>query len=64
MFKHHNDKLIKFLYVNGQRNLLSRPCQATLGFSIVPYETKFWESEILPLALIQLKEWPSIESFF
>ena len=29
MFKSHNNKFIKYLYVNGQQNFLSRPFQPT-----------------------------------
>ena len=44
MFMHHNIKFTKFLYVNGQRNLLSTTFQPTLDFNIVPYGTNFSNS--------------------
>ena len=49
MFRHHTNKFIEFLYVNGQQNFLSMPFQPTLGFGIVPYGTNFREARILPL---------------
>ena len=40
-FKSHNINFKDFLYVNGQRNLLPKPCQVALDFNIVPYGTNF-----------------------
>ena len=42
----HNIVLEVFVQVTGQQNLLSRPFQLALGFTIVPYGAKILESEI------------------
>ena len=63
MFRSHKGKFKDFLYVNGQRNLLSRPCQPTLGFNIVPYGTKNLRFRNFTIGLIQSKEYPSIGNF-
>ena len=46
--RHHNIKFTKFLYVNGQRNLLSTPFQPMESFNIVPYGTVSEIQKILP----------------
>ena len=40
MFKHHNNKLIKFIYGNGLQNFLCRPFQPILGLTLFPMEPR------------------------
>ena len=63
LFMCHNNKFMEFLYINGQRNLLSMPFQPTLGFSMVPYETNFPDAKNFTIGPMQSKAWPCIEKF-
>ena len=57
-FRSHNIVLEIFVQVTGQQNLLSRPFQLALGFSIVPYGANILESENLTLAKWSQKTGP------
>ena len=63
MFRHHNNKFIEFLYVNGQRNLLPMPFQPKLSFNIVPFGTISGNARNFTIDPIQYEEYPSIENF-
>ena len=47
-FISHKTMLYNFVQVTGQQNLLSRPFQLALGFTIVPYGANLPTSEYLP----------------